>query len=101
MAEESDGKPMGNPSKREMMEWLLAFHKESIYRERKGRKLRPIKSYCSTHYTLEEHVQSNLRGGIPHSYAIFKKRKRLKTGNARFVNSLKKTAANRTIIHAL
>lgn len=100
MAEEIDGEPMANPSKQEMMRWLLAFHKDNIYRARKGRKLRVVQSY-STHYTLEEHVQSNLRGGIPHSYAIFKKRKRLKTGNARFVNSLKKTAANRTIIHAL
>lgn len=97
MAEESDGKPMGNP---DLIKWLETVAKEQIFRSRKRGKQRIHRPY-SKQYTLEEHVQSNLRGGIPHSYVIFKKRKRLKTGNARFVNSLKKTAANRTIIHAL
>lgn len=100
MAEESDGKPMANPSKQEMMRWLLAFHKDNIYRARKGRKLRVVQSY-STHYTLNDHVQNHLRWGLPHTYAVFKERKRLKTGEGRFVKSMKRTAANRMVIHAL
>ena len=100
MAEEIDGEPMANPSKQEMMRWLLAFHKDNIYRARKGRKLRVVQSY-STRYTLEDHVQNHLRRSLPHSYAIFKKRKNLKTGEGRFVNSMKRTAANRMVIHAL
>lgn len=100
MAEESDGKQMEYRPKEEMMRWLLAFHKDNIYRARKGRKLRPFQSY-SKHYTLEHHVQNHLRRGLPHTYAIFKKRKSLKTGDGRFVYSMKRTAANRMVIHAL
>jgi hypothetical protein len=100
MAEESDGEPMERPNRKEMMEWLLAFHKDNIYRARKGGKRRPIQSR-STHYTLEHHVQNHLRRGLPHTYEVFKKRKKLKTGDGRFVKSMKRTAANRMVIHAL